>query len=529
VTVTPGTASTKTVGTGTSVTIDVSCGSVGDLIVAAVTTYFGSGAATSFAALAGWTLQGSAADVAASDSATLAVYTRVKQTGDPTSITVTASRSCDWMSFAVPYAGAASAAGGATSYTKTTHASPVAVGPNIVIGSGSGVPVTVAGSYYKDTWSGATGGTIRAQIADTGKQTSMALADAGEKAAGTYSISITQSGTGTPLEFGAVGFYIVPAAAPSTQNPDDLGTGVLKTIGGKTLKSLIGAVTPPVSHPYFQAASWMWDKIPGSPVIDAASATIVASLADTGKGKILNMWEYGVAVAVADESTPRYAITFTAGWGNPFGTTTMPIPAGLTVPPGSDGHVVVIDPTTDKVFSLWQADFSGATKKASFGSMVALDGDGRETSGSSTGAGLARLAGIVRLSEMAAGVIPHALFFSTDVAKSTTFRYPATKTDGGSTANLIEEGTRIQLDPSIDLSTIPGITAGEQIIGKALQDYGAYCGDNGGSRAAFIAEKEPSGSSPGATYTAKGFAWDYYSMSHLPWAGLRVLASWDGS
>lgn len=293
------------------------------------------------------------------------------------------------------------------------------------------------------------------------------------------------------------------------------------------------------TRPYFNLAEWLWAPIPANPVLDSQSAAIAAMLAESGKGQILNTYEYGVKVVDAPSSAPKYDVQFTAGWGDPFGALQVPIPNGTVVPPGSDGHVAIIDRTNNRVFNFWQANFSGSTKTASYGAMVALDGDGREAisgtyAGSSTGANLARLAGIIRLSEMQAGLIPHALFFSTDRAVgpdgSSNFRYPAVKTDAnkspGQYPALIPEGARIQLNPSLNIDGM-NMTAGEKTIAKALQTYGAYCGDNGGARMAFIAEYE--GSDPGATYSSKGIGWDYFGLTGIPWSQLRVLKSWNGA
>ena len=82
----------------------------------------------------------------------------------------------------------------------------------------------------------------------------------------------------------------------------------------------------------------------------------------------------------------------------------------------------------------------------------------------------------------------------------------------------------MQLDPSIDLAAIPGITPFELTVGRALQRYGAYCGDNGGARMAFIFEYVPKLK----PYKKAGSTGDYDSMPHIPWDKLRVLRQSDG-
>ena len=285
---------------------------------------------------------------------------------------------------------------------------------------------------------------------------------------------------------------------------------------------------------FFKDAAWLWEPIAKDPVLDPQSEAMVASLS-LGQHPA-NTWDYGVTIvkpAQVNEYTPRYTFVLDnyPAWGpNPLTGFTVPIPDGTVVPPGSDGHLTVMDPITGKVFSFWQAYKAGAVWHASWAGVSDFHGDGRDYKGNATATELSRLAGVVLLNEIEAGEIPHALFFASDMAGA-SFRYPAKKSDGLNDAGVavpIPEGARVQLDPDINLSSISGITPGELAVGRALQRYGAYCGDKGGSRAGFIFEYQ-GGVSPGASYVGAGFGWDYYDMTHIPWGSLRVLKKWDGS
>lgn len=293
--------------------------------------------------------------------------------------------------------------------------------------------------------------------------------------------------------------------------------------------------------PYLDLANWLWTPIIANPALESNSAAIVANLASTAGGaqRVAQLYDYGVRIVGASQingNTPLYSITAanSPAWGaNPF-PVAVRIPLGTTVPPGTDGGVVIVDPISKVVTALWQAVYnSGAnTWSCSWGAQVPLNGDGIETGGgSSTATNLSRLAAVVTADEIARGEIKHALVFSTDSAKPTTYKYPAQKTDGDNasgTAAPIEEGTRVQLDPSINVDAIPNITAAEKVIAKALQVYGAYCGDKGSSRMGFSFE-HVGGTSPGAVYVANGLEWDYFDMSHIPWSSLRTLQKWDGT
>lgn len=305
-----------------------------------------------------------------------------------------------------------------------------------------------------------------------------------------------------------------------------------------------GAVDSTQTPSYFQAADWLWKPIPANPVLATNSATWVKYLSAANTKHVADLYEYGVTLisgSAITSSTPRYDVTLTEPWGSdPFGSYSIPIPTGVKLPSGADSQLAILDPTTGKAFGIWQAKYDSASNSWSgaWGGMTDLSGNGVDQTGSATGTNIARYAGVVTAAEFSAAVtantgINHALFISSNLASS-LFTGPATKSDGTNMAGVttpIPEGTRIQLDPSIDVDAIPGISAAEKVIAKTLQTYGAYVGDQGGATMAVIFEVTPDATStnPGAVWTNAGLSWDYYDMTDIPWSQLRVLANWDGS
>lgn len=291
--------------------------------------------------------------------------------------------------------------------------------------------------------------------------------------------------------------------------------------------------SPPAGVPWFSAVPHLTTPIPDGPEIDVQSAAIATAL--TTGDHVMSVVEYAFGLYRATARTRRYSRRQVASWA-----VDVPMDATWTPPPGSDGSVVVVDPVRRRHWCLWQYDpetlsFSGGGWADPAGTLPTVKG------GTASGANFAWSAGIIRIQELVDGHIPHALVFSTDIARvgDLNFRFPATRNDGlnlrgGGTT--VMEGSRIQLDPAVDLSTIP---AGYQrTIAAALQTYGAYVVDNGSSTVNLGCELV-SGYSEGAgggwwEFTHAGLAsvgitGDYPDLDDIPWDDVRVLAAWDGS
>ncbi|WP_238391582.1 MULTISPECIES: hypothetical protein [unclassified Mycolicibacterium] len=141
------------------------------------------------------------------------------------------------------------------------------------------------------------------------------------------------------------------------------------------------------------------------------------------------------------------------------------------------------------------------------------------------GSGASRLAGVVRVGEIAQGSIPHALAMQSSNVCAAMFRPPALKTDGQSTRpDCLPEGTRIRLDPGLDLGRLE-LTPAERMVAEALQRYGAYIMDVSGSPLSISFERDNAAApgTVGSTYSAAGLQWDYDGMPNIPWKKLRVL------
>jgi hypothetical protein len=296
--------------------------------------------------------------------------------------------------------------------------------------------------------------------------------------------------------------------------------------GGKYV-SFGSVVYGTTDHPF--AASSFWNTpIASGAALDAQTSAIEAHVL-TNPNLVLNLdlYSFGFPIYTATATTPKVQVTGMASGDNP-----VPLDPSWLPNAGSDGKINVFDPTTQKV---WELDAYNPTNHSVLWGVshnyVSELGNGYPPADqyhrSPNGAGVSQIGGLIRLSDIKSGSIDHALTFVTSNPTVTSFRYPASKTDGGYTgSDGIWEGMQVQLDPTLNVDAIAGITPGEKMIAKALQKYGAFCVDTGGGNnqaMGFYAETPVNGATD--PYPAAGFTSDWALLPHIPRDRLHVLAA----
>jgi hypothetical protein len=272
-------------------------------------------------------------------------------------------------------------------------------------------------------------------------------------------------------------------------------------------------------EPTFAPNSSFNTPIPPSPFIAANSAGIVRQLVASGP-PVANLYAFGTPVYEANASTPRKIVRCT----DPelpceLANELVPIPDNAKPSPGSDGAMDVVDRSAGTSYEFFRAtrQADGSWIAAST-SKVALGGDGRH---GQTGSGISLLAGLIRVSDIGGGAINHAVEFASRFTCSKKFVYPAVKTDGVDTgSNCVAMGARLQLDPAVDVSRLPGLSRAERSIALALQRYGGFVRNTSGAALA-LGFENPSGESD--PYPAAGLKYDYERLSGIPWDRLRVV------
>jgi hypothetical protein len=304
---------------------------------------------------------------------------------------------------------------------------------------------------------------------------------------------------------------------------------------------------PPVVGGRLFAPDSVWNApIPANAPLDPANATLVSTLQATVAQNMAAGWGPWIGT---DGTSPLYTVpanqpavrvTLDAGAWNVAlqqALEAVPIPSNAQPAAGPDGHLTVWQPSTDRLWELfqarkladgWHASYGGAMANVSRspGYYDASSWPGlSQPSWGATATSLPVIAGTMMISELQAGVIPHALALNIPWAKPNVYSWPAQRTDGRSTdPNAIPEGARFRIDPNIDLSklNLPPMT---RMMAVAAQRYGMIVRDQTGHAVSFFAENSSQyGTDP---YTAPG---GFYGgptpsavMQAFPWQYLQLV------
>ena len=338
-------------------------------------------------------------------------------------------------------------------------------------------------------------------------------------------------GGGTPNGLGGQFATAGTGGAPTT------GTG-----GGGTSGSAGTGTSPVVWRPFSSTSPWN-TPIPTNPAIDPASATFIADLATlTGQGQqalSVNIQGYSIPVYYVDSTVPFVNVMAGLGGtgfrigapneGDVPGSGTAPIPAGATPAAGTDRHLCVVDAAAETSWDLYNANGGGSSWTASLAASMDLTSDGvRPPTNDSPwwagqgarACGFPLIAGLITVDEVKAGKIEHALILAYPHIRSRYYTPPASSAQGTTSDAIqtrgVECGGRIQLDPTLDLSTL-GLSSTGLVIARALQTYGAFVGDYSGAISLYADE-----SATAQAYWSTGVLGNG-EVNKIPLTRLRVL------
>jgi hypothetical protein len=250
----------------------------------------------------------------------------------------------------------------------------------------------------------------------------------------------------------------------------------------------------------------------------------------TGGAFWINIENFGEPVFYADATTPMSDLKADLGGiGFDNDHAQVPFPANAAADPSSDGSLCIVDAARHTSWDMWQAKRTGNTWTCTVCAASDLTGDGVRPpqananpwnfSVGARASGFPLLAGLMLVDELKAGTINHALAVAYQHIKSSYYTPPAS-TAQGTTSDAIPtrgmpSGARLQLDPTLDITTL-GLSASGRAIAKAMQDYGLYVADFSGAVTLYV--------EAGATaqQALKGML-DHNAAEKIPVSRLRVL------
>jgi hypothetical protein len=244
-----------------------------------------------------------------------------------------------------------------------------------------------------------------------------------------------------------------------------------------------GGVSPPGASgcPVFPADNVWHADITQLPVHSRSGAWI-ASMGGTGRhlhpdfGDSGEAMPYGIPYTVVSSSHQKVSVDFEYADESDAG----PYPFGPDTPieGGSDRHAIMIDKSTCTLYELYAAHYSSGGSTAGSGAIWNLRSNKLRPAGwtSADAAGLSIFAGLVRLDEVKAGKVDHAIRVTAH-ATDRTYLWPARHQAGAArNANLPPMGARFRMKSSFSTS---GFRSDTRVILTAMKRYGMIVADNG--------------------------------------------------
>ena len=289
---------------------------------------------------------------------------------------------------------------------------------------------------------------------------------------------------------------------------------------------------PPVDGRPFAATSFWNAPIPADAPLDAKSDAYVAALRSqlTWAPPWINTYAYSTPVYTVPAGQPTVRVKLDTNY-TPLqeAWTEVPIPPDAKPAEGTDKHMVVWQPATDRMWEFWlakklddgwHARWGGAMENVST-NPGHFTGEARHWGATATS--LPLLGGLMRIEELQRGRIDHALAMAIPNARAAAFSWPAQRTDGSSyAADAPPEGARFRLDPDLDLDALD-LPPFVRMMAEAAQRYGIVLRDQSAG-VTFYAEQAPPGTTP---YSGEnGLFGGMYAnrlMEAFPWQHLEVL------
>jgi hypothetical protein len=269
----------------------------------------------------------------------------------------------------------------------------------------------------------------------------------------------------------------------------------------------------------------------------AANAPLASNSSTLASALKQQVTTYGAYIDTTKYSTPVYTVPV----GQPMVNITVdskstvvrsvlssaPLPAGAKPAVGSDGHLVIWQPSTDSMWEFWRLSQQVDGWHAAYGGKmtgVSTNPGYFPSTMGATATSLPLMGGLMRTSELSSYTINHALAIAVPQALAKTFVWPAQRTDGNTTVTTsIPEGTRFRLPASLDINSL-NLKPGVKAMAIAAQKYGMVVRDKSGCVSFYAEDPTPTGSNPYPTIFGTPYMDTTHALAGFPWSKLQVVA-----
>jgi hypothetical protein len=303
---------------------------------------------------------------------------------------------------------------------------------------------------------------------------------------------------------------------------------------------------PPATPFRFFSPTSFWNVEPGpaaepDPQSDELTKAFLGEIeAATAAGTApwINTTNYSVPIVRVPADQPTVRVKLASKFSAPYlqaAWEEVPIPPNAKPSEGTDGTLLVWQPSSDKLWEFWRASRTESGWQAAWGGAIqnisrnggAYDGEawtGAKPWWGSSASSLSIAGGLITLEDLERGSIDHALSLAIPNVRAGVYSSPAQRTDGTSTSSLaLPEGAHLRIDPSLDLEKLklPPLTL---MIARAAQRYGIFVRDR--AKVIHFFAEDPTSLSVNP-YIGKAGYFEGQSpgklLASFPWSHLQLL------
>lgn len=299
-----------------------------------------------------------------------------------------------------------------------------------------------------------------------------------------------------------------------------------------------GTMLSSLDNPFAPNSFWN-APLPSTTPIDPKSAIFAAEIEDQISdyyGNVaINTWQNSAPVYEVPAGTPTVAVKFNNCQNKAYEPaelmeqlSAVPIPDHAVPAKGNDNSMIIWQPSTDQVWEMWKVQKRSDGWYACWGGRIQ---DASQSNGvfdahyGVAATSLSLLGGHMRINELQAGEIDHAISLGLVRTRKGVHSWPANRTDGAIVdENAIPEGQRFRLDPSLNVDVLK-ISPFAKMVAKAMQKYGAVVSDKSGSVSIYGEDpvQHMAGGKPNPYESLFGGLSMSKVMNNFPWNRVQAL------